>query len=183
MPPGMRRRCGASAGRRSRCSTTEGMARGCPFSLTSLRCGLEPDQHVWHCTTRRARSWTSLSTATSPLPKPQEGSSLMLNEAVIKRGRRREVMNFASGIFYLAPALIIFCFFLFYPAIKTGWLSLFLTDIRGNPAVFNGIQNYIDIFQSATFLPSLRVSFFFALLIVPATIAVSLLLAVLASTK
>lgn len=107
----------------------------------------------------------------------------MQNEAVTKRRRRREIFNFMSGILYLAPALIIFIVFLFYPAIRTGWLSLFITDIRGNPAVFNGFQNYIDIFRSATFLPSLQVSFFFALLIVPATIVISLLLAVLASER
>lgn len=126
---------------------------------------------------------TSSSLGTRSRPQTKAHTSNQQSEAAIRRQRKREVKNFFAGMLYLAPALTIFIVFLFYPTFRTGWLSLFLTDIRGNVAVFNGIQNYIDIFQSATFLPSLWVSFLFAAMIVPATIISSLLLAVLASDK
>ncbi len=49
--------------------------------------------------------------------------------------------------------------------------------------MFDGLQNYIDMFQSSQFLSTLGASFLFVLYVVPATIIVSLFLAVLANGK
>ncbi|UJP09592.1 sugar ABC transporter permease [Microbacterium sp. KUDC0406] len=97
--------------------------------------------------------------------------------------RRKEWKNLLSGLVYLAPALIVFGVFLFYPAVKTGWLSAFTTNVRGLPKAFVGFGNYIDNLTSEGFLSSLRVTLLFALMVVPVTMIVALCLAVLANEK
>src|SRR5690625_7634728 len=47
--------------------------------------------------------------------------------------RRREWRNLLAGLGYLSPVLVIFAVFLFYPAVKAGWLSFFNTNVRGLP--------------------------------------------------
>lgn len=97
--------------------------------------------------------------------------------------RRREVRTLLSGLVYLAPALVIFAVFLFYPAIKTGWLSAFATNVRGLPTVFVGLGNYVDNLTSEAFRASLWNTLKFALMVVPTTMVLALLLAILANEK
>lgn len=97
--------------------------------------------------------------------------------------RRREVRNALSGLVYLAPALLIFAIFLFYPAIKAGWLSAFNTNVLGKPTVFVGLENYISNLTSDAFRSSLWNTFKFAVMVVPVTIVIALLLAILANEK
>ncbi len=76
-----------------------------------------------------------------------------------------------SGSFYdrfepyllLMPAFIIFGLFLFYPFIRTIYLSFFLTDKLGNAKVFWGIRNYSDLFKSSSFWASISVTVKFVL--------------------
>lgn len=101
-----------------------------------------------------------------------------------RRARRRcEWRNLLSAALFLAPALLIFVVFLFYPTFKTLWLSFYKTDVRGRPAVFAGLGNYIENFQSEAFLGSLWTTFLFAAMVVPATMIIALLLAMLANEK
>jgi sn-glycerol 3-phosphate transport system permease protein len=79
----------------------------------------------------------------------------------------------------LAPSIIIFTIFLFYPMIKSVYLSLHLTDPRGNVALFVGLDNYKDIFSSPAFYQSLKVTVLFMLLTVPTVIFLALILAAL----
>lgn len=97
--------------------------------------------------------------------------------------RRREVRNAFSGLVYLAPALLIFAIFLFYPAIKTGWLSAFNTNVLGKPTVFVGLDNYISNLTSDAFRSSLWNTLKFAVMVVPVTIVIALFLAILANEK
>lgn len=91
--------------------------------------------------------------------------------------------RFPVGIWYLLPMVIVFSVFLFYPMIKTLYLSFFITDIKGDAIFFNGIENYIDLFHSKEFLLSLRNSFLFVLYTVIPTIVIALFLAVMANEK
>ena len=77
----------------------------------------------------------------------------------VKRKRK-----FPTGILYLLPALILFTVFLFYPMFRTLYLSFFLTNPKGDPVLFNGIQNYIELFHSKEFLLSLKSSFFICIM-------------------
>ncbi|MCC3355516.1 carbohydrate ABC transporter permease [Bacillus sp. REN16] len=102
----------------------------------------------------------------------------MSDKKLSKRKRK-----FPTGVLYLLPALVLFSVFLFYPMFKTLYLSFFLTDTKGDPVFFNGIQNYVEIFQSKEFLLSLKASILFVLYTVIPTIIISLFLAVLANEK
>ena len=97
-----------------------------------------------------------------------------------KRSNNTSLKDFGIAMLYLFPALLIFSVFIFYPIVRTVYLSLFLTDRQRNPVEFIGLQNYIDMFLSEDFLSTLTATFLFVLYIVPATIFISLFLAVLA---
>lgn len=66
---------------------------------------------------------------------------------------------------FLAPALIIFGLFLYYPFIRTIYLSLFLTDKYGMAKVFWGVGNYTSIFSDPSFWRSLTVTFEFVVMV------------------
>lgn len=97
--------------------------------------------------------------------------------------RWRAVKNFGAAMLFLLPSLLIFLFFVFIPLLKTIQLSLFLTDPLGRPAAFIGLENYQRVFSENDLYNSLKISVIFALLVVPATMIVSLFLAVLANVQ
>ena len=49
---------------------------------------------------------------------------------------------------YLVPSILIFAVFLFYPFVKTVYLSLFMTNKMGQAKIFVGLQNYLDLLSS-----------------------------------
>jgi len=80
---------------------------------------------------------------------------------------------------YLLPALIIFGVFLFFPFIKTIYLSLYKTNKMGEAKIFVGLGNYLDLFQSESFYNSLFVTGIFVLITVVVSMAIGLLTAML----
>lgn len=106
--------------------------------------------------------------------------------AATEKGRSRKVWRWkehALAYFFLFPSLLVFILFLFYPLIKSVYLSLHLTDPRGRIADFVGFDNYADIFTSEHFLSNLLVTLQFILYTVPTCIVWSLLLAALTHNK
>ncbi|AYV65698.1 MULTISPECIES: carbohydrate ABC transporter permease [Niallia] len=101
----------------------------------------------------------------------------------IKEKKKQHLQYWLKGMLFLLPSILLFSVFLFYPLGRTIFLSFFLTDNRGDPTVFVGLENYLEIFKSAIFLQSLKSTLFFALYTVPGTIIVSLFLAILANEK
>ena len=75
---------------------------------------------------------------------------------------------------FLAPALIIFWLFLYYPFIRTIYLSLFLTDKYGMAKVFWGVGNYTSIFSDPSFWRSLTVTFEFVVMVAVGGLVVGL---------
>jgi sn-glycerol 3-phosphate transport system permease protein len=73
---------------------------------------------------------------------------------------------------YIVPTLLIFGIFLFYPFIKTIYLSLYKTNKMGEPKIFVGAGNYIELLQSESFYNSLIVTAIFVVI----TVVVSMLL-------
>ncbi|WP_050180497.1 carbohydrate ABC transporter permease [Domibacillus robiginosus] len=104
-------------------------------------------------------------------------------ELIGKAKRKRRIQNTVKGLLFLLPSIILFSVFLFYPMIRTVYLSFFLTNTSGMPTVFVGFDNFINIFTSPLFQDSLKTTFLFVLYTVPGTILVSLFLAVLANEK
>lgn len=87
------------------------------------------------------------------------------------------------ALLFLGPSLLILSVFVFYPMIKTVWMSFFLTNSLGKPTVFVGLQNYIDLFTSSAYLNSMKATFIYVLFVSILTIALGLLLAQAASAK
>lgn len=85
--------------------------------------------------------------------------------------------------FLLAPSLILFGIFLFYPLLKSVYLSLYLTDPQGRVASFAGLGNFKSILTSDVFYNSLWITVKFILLTVPTGVAAALLLAALSIPK
>ncbi|WP_404406259.1 carbohydrate ABC transporter permease [Jeotgalibacillus malaysiensis] len=97
--------------------------------------------------------------------------------------RKRAWSNWMTGMLFLLPSLILFGVFLFYPMVRTVYLSLFLTDSQGVPVVFVGWENFLNLFQSTSFQLSAKATGLFVLYTVPAGIVLATALAVLANQK
>ncbi|MBS2970593.1 sugar ABC transporter permease [Metabacillus sp. KIGAM252] len=91
--------------------------------------------------------------------------------------------DLAAGLLYLLPSLLLFGVFLFYPMIRTIYLSFFYTDPQGNPIAFIGLENFTYLLQSEAFLNSAKATGLFVLYTVPAGILLSLFLALIANLK
>ncbi len=95
----------------------------------------------------------------------------------------RPLRAFIEGLLYLSPSLLIFALFTFIPLVRNFLLSGYATDLLGRPSVWVGLAEYQRLIATPDFANSLLVSAEFALLTVPTTIAVSLVLAVLGSMR
>ncbi|MCP3764344.1 sugar ABC transporter permease [Domibacillus sp. A3M-37] len=104
-------------------------------------------------------------------------------DLIEKEKRKRRTKNVLKGMLFLLPSIVFFSIFLFYPMIRTVYLSFFLTNASGAPTVFVGMDNFIQIFSAPLFLNSLKTTFLFVLYTVPGTIVISLFLAVIANEK
>jgi len=107
-------------------------------------------------------------------------TSLLDMEQVKKKQR---IKSFIKGMAFLLPSIILFSVFLFYPMFRTIYLSFFLTKANGDPTVFVGLENYLNMFSSPIFLKSMKSTFLFVLYTVPASVIISLFLAVIANEK
>lgn len=74
--------------------------------------------------------------------------------------------------FLIIPAIVFFGFFTAWPIIEVMWLSMYKTNFI--TSIFVGIDNYIKIFKDINFIQSIINSFFYAMLLVPGQIIVSL---------
>ncbi|MEC0182722.1 sugar ABC transporter permease [Paenibacillus peoriae] len=92
---------------------------------------------------------------------------------------RHKIVESMIGFGFILPSLLGFSIFLFYPFLKSIYLSLFSTNAIGRISSFVGFRNYMTVFKSEHFYQSLLNSCEFALLTIPAVIVISLLLAVL----
>lgn len=112
------------------------------------------------------------------------GPRVRTTAASNERSRRvRAIKDFLTAMLFLSPSLIIFIVFVFIPLLKTIQLSMYLTDPIGRMISFSGLDNYARVFQGKDLLNSLKVSFQFALYVVPGTIIVALFLAIFANVR
>ncbi len=97
------------------------------------------------------------------------------------RRRRRET---GLAFLFLLPSLIIFGVFIFYPFFKNFYLGFYRTPpFPGLPKTWVGFDQYRDVLTSSEFVDSVKTTVAFALMTVPAGIALGLFLAVLAHQK
>ena len=116
-----------------------------------------------------------------PLGRRGKGDNMVPRQRVVRINRtRREVLRFLQGIAYLSPVLVLFGVFIFYPLVRSIMLSTFKTDLLGRPYEFAGIAQYRQIFNQG-FGKSLVITLEYALMTVVPEIALSLILAAMAS--
>ncbi len=97
--------------------------------------------------------------------------------------RQREIKKFLTALLYLSPALIIFTTFVFIPLVRSIRLSMYLTDPLGRAVKFVGLLQYQRLFENDVFINSLSRSVLFVLYTVPATLVVSMGLALLGNLR
>jgi multiple sugar transport system permease protein len=94
--------------------------------------------------------------------------------------RRREMV---AGYLFLSPWMLGFTLFVAGPILASAGLSLTAYDVA-RPPRFVGLQNYLDAFTSDDrFLPSLQLTFTYAIVSVPLALFGSLLLAILLNQR
>lgn len=84
---------------------------------------------------------------------------------------------------FLAPSLLLFGVFLFYPLLKSVYLSMHSTDPTGRVASFVGFDNFSSLFYSGLLLSGLGVTALFTLLTVPTGIVAAFILAALTQQR
>jgi len=97
--------------------------------------------------------------------------------------RLRGANRLGFALIFLAPSLVIFGAFVFYPLIKAVYLGFYETDPFGNQGDFVGLDQYRTVLTSESFRHSLKVTLLFALYTVPPGILLGLALALLANQK
>lgn len=95
----------------------------------------------------------------------------------------RKSIDGRTAILYLLPSVILFSVFVFYPMFRTIYLSFFLTDQTGNPAILVGFENYLYLLGSSEFQNSMKATGLFVLYTVPLTIILALFFALMANEK
>lgn len=84
------------------------------------------------------------------------------------RKQRRE--NKLTPYLFLLPTVLLMGTFVYFPFVKTIGTSFFLTNATGQAVEFVGLENYQKIFSDSLFLQSIKNTFLYALIQVPATI-------------
>lgn len=84
---------------------------------------------------------------------------------------------------FLLPSLLTLTIFVFYPMLKTIYLSLFLVNNDGQPTVFVGLQNYWQLFTSAAYWQSVKATLVFVIAVTIFTLVLGIFLAQLATVK
>ncbi|KRL00589.1 ABC transporter permease [Liquorilactobacillus capillatus DSM 19910] len=84
---------------------------------------------------------------------------------------------------FLGPSLLILSIFVFYPMLRTLYLSFFLTNTLGKPTVFVGFNNYVNLLTSSTYLNSLKATITYVIAVSMLTLVLGILLAQAASKK
>jgi ABC-type sugar transport system permease subunit len=107
---------------------------------------------------------------------------------VVGTQAKRRWGDLGWALIYMAPALVIFIWFTYWPFLRSIWLSFFVTDATGDTVRFNDVQYYSRILNldgsgRDEYLKSLGTTVIFSLMVVPLGIAVSVALALLATVK
>lgn len=104
--------------------------------------------------------------------------------------QRKIVQNFKLhakdhyyALAFLLPSILILGVFVIFPLLRTIYLSLFLTNAKGQNSVFVGLQNYIELFTSATYWQSVKATLIFVIAVSIFTLGLGTLLAQLATSK
>ncbi len=113
----------------------------------------------------------------------QESANQRVRAPIKGHGMKKTFYEIIEPYIFLLPALIIFGIFLYYPFIRTIYLSFYLTDAQGLPKVFWGVKNYTKLFHSSEFWTSLKVTFQFVIMVAFGGLVVGMITSLLTAEK
>lgn len=96
---------------------------------------------------------------------------------------RRRRYDYGMFLAFAAPNLLLLVLFVYWPVINNAYLSLTSWDLIAPEPIFIGVQNYIDLFTSATFLRVMSITVVFTVCVVVGSIVIGLLVASLLNQK
>ena len=99
------------------------------------------------------------------------------------RALPRSVRQLLAALPFLAPSIVIFGAFVFYPLGKSVYLSFYKSNPFHTREIYVGLENYREIFASGDFRSTLLVTGTFALYTVVPSLVIGTFLAVLANQK
>lgn len=97
--------------------------------------------------------------------------------------RKRKIRENVIGYSFVLPNLIGYTVFIFFPVCFSFILSVMKWDGSQNPIEFVGLQNFVEIFSDELFRGAFMHTVSYAVMTVPPTLVLSLLLAVLLNSK
>lgn len=106
-----------------------------------------------------------------------------IKEITVAYHKKRELSKLLKGVLFIAPSLLLFTVFTFYPFIRNIVQSFYLSDSTGKLTMFVGLDNYLSLFQNSVFKKSLLNTFIYMVITVPITILISFMLTVLSNLK
>lgn len=115
-----------------------------------------------------------------PFPSPTKAKSVAKERPRGFNGHRHDKYVAAA---FLGPSLVVLGIFVFYPMLKTLYLSLFLTNNVGRPTVFVGLKNYGTLLASSAYRASFQATLIYVFGVVVLTLTVGVLLAQAAVQK
>lgn len=124
----------------------------------------------------------SPNTEVTALLKP---NALATENRLRKRNEkdRSQWRSLLAALGYLAPAAIILIIFVFYPLVRSIYLSLFETDFMAQPIFFTGLDQYKELLSAPRFYESLKVTFLFTIYTVPLALIVAIPVALLGNLR
>lgn len=112
------------------------------------------------------------------LPKQVDDSLPSLNLAA-----KYKLTDPGYAIVFLGPTLMLLVVFVFYPMLKTLYMSFFLTNDFGKTTAFVGLSNYASLITSSSYLSSLGAMLVFVLAVSILTVVLGVALAVTANQE
>lgn len=98
-------------------------------------------------------------------------------------GIARRLAQPVAGYAFLAPSLLIFTVFVFYPLVKSVYLGFYIPNPFGTGQTYVGWRQYQQVLTSAAFHDAVSHTLLFAVYTVGIGVALGLLLALLANAK
>ncbi len=83
----------------------------------------------------------------------------------------------------ILPSLVMLVAFTHWPAVATLWDSLYSTPRGSRPGIFVGADNYLDLLDDPVFFTALRNNAYYALVTIPASVLLSLVMALSVNAK
>ncbi|MFC5447471.1 carbohydrate ABC transporter permease [Paenibacillus aestuarii] len=101
---------------------------------------------------------------------------------IVFKSKKRVSNDFFMAYLFLAPFLLFYLWFTFYPLLQGFFISFYEWNLTSDK-VFVGLSNYTDLFQESNFWQSLMHTFLYVLISTPIYMAGAFILAVLVDHK